>query len=360
MRADLDFTRAEIVWRVKHGVDPAPRRARRGARRLLARVFGAVPPGPHGFDISSYQPAAPNFRQGGRTFAIFKATEGTGYFDPHFNANRAAAHAQGCAAIGLYHFARPGSHSAAAEAAYFLAHAGAPRPNEFAVLDYEVPPWNQAWIVRFIRLAQAAGWNIAFYTYAGMAAANATDQVRAATPYYYPAGYGSNPPSADRWADIGWTLWQHTDGAGASADGPWDCSVADPNLLAQLAHAVGPPPPAPQEDDDDMPALAIGTINPGEVASIAVPPPHAGGAGWGAVWFSLAVDFNPQVVRIAYGNPDAWQHIEDGVVVPVGRRAGWQLDPGAEVVSVIHHGSADGDAGKNLPISYLVEAMKGP
>lgn len=118
--------------------------------------------------------------------------------------------------------------------------------------------------------------------------------------------------------------------------------------------------PPPQEDDNDMPALAIGTINPGEVTSIAVPPPHSGGADWGAVWFSLAVDFNPQLVRIAFGNPDAWQHIEDNVPVPVGRRAGWQLGPGAEVVSVIHRGSQDGDPSHALPISYLVEATKGP
>jgi hypothetical protein len=148
VRADLGFTRAELEWRAKHGVTTTERRRlNRRARRLLARAFGAVPPGPHGFDVSSYQPAGPNFRQGGRSFAIFKATEATSYFDPHFNANRAAAHAQGCTAIGIYHFARPGSSSADAQWAWMSAHVGAPRPGEFIVLDYEVGPWNQAWIV---------------------------------------------------------------------------------------------------------------------------------------------------------------------------------------------------------------------
>lgn len=250
MRADLSFTRAEIAWRATHGVSTTERRMlNRRARRLLARAFGTIPSGPHGFDVSSYQPAAPDFRQGDRSFAIFKAAEGLSYRDPHFAANRAAAHAQGCTAVGMYYFARPGSTDPVAAANYLLATVGPRRTGEFLILDFEVPPWSQAWIVAFIRTLQAAGWNVAFYTYAGMAAANPTDQVRAITPYYWPAGYGSNPPSADRWADIGWTLWQHTDGSVGSVDGPWDCSVANAVLLAQLAGSATPPlppqPPAP-------------------------------------------------------------------------------------------------------------------
>lgn len=48
---------------------------------------------------SSYQPEAPNFRVDGRSFAITKATESTTYFDPHFNANRAAAAKNSAAAL---------------------------------------------------------------------------------------------------------------------------------------------------------------------------------------------------------------------------------------------------------------------
>jgi lysozyme len=67
---------------------------------------------------------------------VLKATEGVGYIDPQFAANRAKAHAAGLI-VGLYHFARAGN--PAAEAAYFLHTVGTLRPGEFLVLDWEVP-----------------------------------------------------------------------------------------------------------------------------------------------------------------------------------------------------------------------------
>lgn len=266
MRADLPLTAEEHAWRAKHGVMlPTERRMlNRRARRLLSTVrYGAIPPGPHGFDVSSYQPAGPNFRAGGRTFGIFKATESTSYFDPHFSANRGAAHAQGCSAVGIYHFARPGSTDPVSQAHYFLSHVGARQPGEFAVLDYEVPPFDPNWAAAYINTLQQAGWHCAFYTYAGMAAANPTAAIRQATPFYWPAGYSSNPPSADRWADVGWTLWQHTDGQYGVVDGPWDCSVANPTLLLQLAQASAPVPvpvPTPTPPPEDLDDLFTNTI----------------------------------------------------------------------------------------------------
>lgn len=321
------FTTSEKRWRRKHGVTDR----RKPIRNLLAPLrFGVIPPGPHGFDISSYQPAGPNFRAGGRSFAIFKATEGTGYFDPHFNANRQAAHAQGCVGVGLYHFARPGSHSPDAEANYFLAHVGAPGPGEFAVLDYEVPPWSEGWIVRYIQILNQHGWKVAFYTYAGMLG-NPTGNVRAATPYLWVAAYSSNPPGADRWVDVGWTLWQHTDGQGSvpGNDGPWDCSVAGA-LFAQLIGGGQPaPPPPPQSQEEPVGAFALPVLGPGEAYTFRPPPAeHTGGIPFGLVYVSFGADFGDPAVP--------------GASVPL-RVANW--DTNAKAWVVFHGGGHYDDKG---------------
>lgn len=101
-----------------------------------------------GLDISHYQ-GTPNFAQvkaAGRSFVYIKATEGTGYVDPMFAANRKAAHSAGLV-VGLYHFGRAGN--VAAEVAFFLKTIGALQPGEFLVLDQEVPNtvgWCKAWL----------------------------------------------------------------------------------------------------------------------------------------------------------------------------------------------------------------------
>jgi GH25 family lysozyme M1 (1,4-beta-N-acetylmuramidase) len=55
----------------------------------------------------------------GAKFAYAKATEGTGYLDPHFNYNYHAAKRNGLYA-GAYHFARPDVSGGRAQANYFL------------------------------------------------------------------------------------------------------------------------------------------------------------------------------------------------------------------------------------------------
>ncbi|KAA8643925.1 hypothetical protein EYZ11_006399 [Aspergillus tanneri] len=78
-----------------------------------------------GFDISNHQ-ASVNFDaayKSGARFVSIKATEGTGFQDPKFN-----AHYQGASNAKLlrggYHFALPNKSSGAAQAKYFLAHGG--------------------------------------------------------------------------------------------------------------------------------------------------------------------------------------------------------------------------------------------
>lgn len=201
--------------------------------------------GLHGFDVSHYQPAAPDFTAGGRRFGICKATEGVGVLDAHLGANRAKAKEQGLLAFGLYHFARPASHAAVAEADHFLAAAGARRPGEFAILDYEVDPWSQAWAVAWLNRVKAAGWPIVFYSYRAMLSAHTHDAIQATGAALWVASYSSKEPAVSGWV---WTFWQHTDGQGSVAgnDGPWDCSVFHSNDLNDLAaFAGGSPTPPP-------------------------------------------------------------------------------------------------------------------
>lgn len=82
----------------------------------------------------------------GHVFVILKASEGVGFKDPYFDADRAAAHAAGLI-VFAYHFGRGGS--VAAEASWFLRCVGALQVGEGLVLDDEVPQINTAWAKAF-------------------------------------------------------------------------------------------------------------------------------------------------------------------------------------------------------------------
>lgn len=103
-----------------------------------------------GPDVSHFQGAVDfaAVKAAGHSFAVVKATEGTGYTDPLFAINRNRAAGAGLH-VGMYHFARAGDPHA--EAAYFLQQVGTLKPGEFVVLDWEVPHpnpplWCAAWM----------------------------------------------------------------------------------------------------------------------------------------------------------------------------------------------------------------------
>ncbi len=94
----------------------------------------------HGFDISGYQSSSWT----AKTDMLFvKATENTGYTNPHFVSQFSAA--KKLARVhGAYHFARPGSSSASAQADHFLAVIGPYlTANTLLVLDLEVSRLTQ-------------------------------------------------------------------------------------------------------------------------------------------------------------------------------------------------------------------------
>lgn len=84
-----------------------------------------------------------------------KATEGIGFTDPQFAANRARALNAGIDQIFYYHFSRPDlGNSAQAEADYMCSVVGAIRSQDIIILDYEVEApqatsdWALAWLLR--------------------------------------------------------------------------------------------------------------------------------------------------------------------------------------------------------------------
>lgn len=96
-------------------------------------------------------------RNSGRSFAIVKATEGTGFLDAYLEYNliglRQVAMGEGC-----YHFARPNLHAPESEAAWFVSNViPLMRPGTVLALDLEeyqdslsgcpdVPGWALRWL----------------------------------------------------------------------------------------------------------------------------------------------------------------------------------------------------------------------
>lgn len=111
-------------------------------------------------DISSFQGsiAWTSYRAWSASFdgiarIAMKATEGTGFVDPLFAANRAAALTAGIDEIYYYHFSRPDlGNNPMAEADFMCSVIGDVRANDLLILDYEVSSpyataeWAYEWL----------------------------------------------------------------------------------------------------------------------------------------------------------------------------------------------------------------------
>jgi GH25 family lysozyme M1 (1,4-beta-N-acetylmuramidase) len=117
--------------------DPRPHRLRRLLVGTLSVAFATVTvlglsiapaqaATTPGIDVSHYQGAInwTSVRNAGIQWAYIKATEGTTYKDPQFNANYVNAYNAGVIR-GAYHFARPSSSSGATQANYLASNGGA-------------------------------------------------------------------------------------------------------------------------------------------------------------------------------------------------------------------------------------------
>ncbi|MFD3627617.1 MULTISPECIES: lysozyme [Streptomyces] len=102
--------------------------------------------GVQGIDVSHWQGGInwSSVRNSGIQFAWMKATEGTGYKDPSFNANYPAAYHAGVIR-GAYHFATPNTSSGATQANYFVNNGGGWSRDNLTlpgVLDIEHNPYG--------------------------------------------------------------------------------------------------------------------------------------------------------------------------------------------------------------------------
>jgi GH25 family lysozyme M1 (1,4-beta-N-acetylmuramidase) len=84
-----------------------------------------MPSGPKGIDVSHWQGSINwnSVRAACIRFAYIKATEGTGYTDPRFDANYIHSYNQGVIR-GAYHFARPDQSSGYTQANFFVNNGG--------------------------------------------------------------------------------------------------------------------------------------------------------------------------------------------------------------------------------------------
>ncbi|MBT3152211.1 lysozyme [Streptomyces sp. CHD11] len=183
--------------------------------------------GVQGIDVSHWQGGInwSSVRNSGIQFAWMKATEGTGYKDPSFNANYPAAYHAGVIR-GAYHFATPNTSSGATQANYFVNNGGGWSRDNLTlpgVLDIEHNPYGamcyglsttqmRSWINDFyntyksrtsrdvVIYTTASWWNTCTGHWTGMSGKSplwAAHWTSAASPTI-PSGFPT------------WTVWQYT------------------------------------------------------------------------------------------------------------------------------------------------------
>jgi GH25 family lysozyme M1 (1,4-beta-N-acetylmuramidase) len=219
-----------------------------------------------GIDVSNHQGAVDwgAVARAGISWACAKASEGASYRDPTWAANRSGARTNGVP-LGAYHFARPGSGTAKAQAQFF---ASAAADADWWVLDLEAttisPQATARWALDFAAvMADLTGRDPVLYSGGWFLASKvAPDPALARLDYWhaaYPAGYSRDPDPAG----LSWPAppapmrrvdaWQYTSvGHVPGVAGNCDRSVAQPGVLDRWAAY----PTTPQGDDDMTPDQA--------------------------------------------------------------------------------------------------------
>jgi GH25 family lysozyme M1 (1,4-beta-N-acetylmuramidase) len=217
-----------------------------------------------GLDVSNYQGTIDwdKVAKAGYRFAFGKATEGAGYTDKTYTANRNGSEAAGLV-FGGYHFARPTGATVAAatasaikQANHFIAVAG-PQPGELPpVLDLEVTgslpkarllAWTLAWLGQ---IDARTGVEPFLYTsplFWKNQLGDSTAAAAAGTRLWIAHWTSNSTPSvpAQNWNGSGWKFWQWTDCV--SVPGVRHCSDGDrlnganPEAVAISPYPAGAP-----------------------------------------------------------------------------------------------------------------------
>jgi GH25 family lysozyme M1 (1,4-beta-N-acetylmuramidase) len=176
-----------------------------------------------GIDVSKWQGVInwPMVAAAGKRFVIAKATEGVGYEDGKYDANKAGAIAAGLK-LGAYHFARPDLNAdGAAEADWFVDTAGYQPGMIIPTLDLErhgtlsdaqLINWVKAWLGR---VYERLGVRPMIY-----ASPNFWSTYMGNTRWFADNGYailwvahwGVTSPAVpgSNWGGRSWTFWQYT------------------------------------------------------------------------------------------------------------------------------------------------------
>jgi GH25 family lysozyme M1 (1,4-beta-N-acetylmuramidase) len=194
----------------------------------------AAPAGLPGLDVSHWQGSLnwTTIKNQGARFAYMKATEGTTFHDPNFNANYPNSFNAGLVR-GAYHFAVPDRSSGAAQANYFASNGGgwsADNQTLPGMLDIEYNPYGatcyglsqssmRSWIADFLNTyhSRTGRWAVIYST---------TDWWTTCTGNY--SGFAANDPlfiarysSSVGALPAGWgfyTFWQWADSGGFPGD----------------------------------------------------------------------------------------------------------------------------------------------
>jgi GH25 family lysozyme M1 (1,4-beta-N-acetylmuramidase) len=179
-----------------------------------------------GFDVSHYQGTvnwAGAYANGAR-FAYMKATEGTTFKDPNFNANYPNSYYAGFIR-GAYHFATPNTSTGAAQADYFVANGGGWSKDGKTLppmLDIEYGSsstcWGlsqasmRTWISSFVNEvhARTTRWATIYTTTDWWTTCTGNSSAYAANDPLFVARYSSSVGTLP----AGWpfyTFWQHAD-----------------------------------------------------------------------------------------------------------------------------------------------------
>ena len=176
-----------------------------------------------GIDVSKWQGVVnwPMVAASGKQFTIAKATEGVGYEDGRYDANKAGAMAAGLA-FGAYHFARPDLNAeGAAEADWFVDTAGYQSGMIIPTLDLErtggltetaLIAWVKAWVIRVYDRLGVRPMIYASPYFWRTYMANTHWFADNGYAMLWVAHWNTTSPSvpADNWGGKGWTFWQYT------------------------------------------------------------------------------------------------------------------------------------------------------
>jgi GH25 family lysozyme M1 (1,4-beta-N-acetylmuramidase) len=196
-----------------------------------------------GIDVSNWQGRIDwaRVRAAGKSFAWCKASEGTGYADPTYAANRSHARGAGLL-VGAYHFAQPSPGSGAAQADWLLECAAVAPGDLWPALDLEVsnglsPSQMAAWVADFTSRVHAVlgVWPFIYASpsFWSSKVGNSQSAAKSGCPLWIAHWTSAPAPSvpASNWAGHGWTAWQWTSsGSVPGISGRVDLDRAIPSL----------------------------------------------------------------------------------------------------------------------------------